>query len=74
LFLRYIVSLTGLTAYRTEWTIFGEEERIAGSIDFVALKETGELVLFDWKRSKCLRDKYTKFPVNASTTEPSSRL
>jgi hypothetical protein len=50
--------LKGVTAYRTEWTIFGEEERLAGSIDFVAKMPNGDLVLFDWKRSKVLRTKY----------------
>jgi len=32
--------------------IFGEEERLAGSIDFVATDGAGKLHLFDWKRSK----------------------
>ena len=58
MFLRYIATLKGVTAYRTEWTIFGEEERLAGSIDFVAKMPNGDLVLFDWKRSKVLRTKY----------------
>ena len=49
---KYTSTLTGLTCYRTEWTIFASEENIAGSIDFVAINENGELVLFDWKRSK----------------------
>ena len=59
MFLRYIATLKGVTAYRTEWTIFGEEERLAGSIDFVAKMPNGDLVLFDWKRSKLLRTKYS---------------
>ena len=59
MFLRYIATLKGATAHRTEWTIFGEEERLAGSIDFVAKIPNGDLVLFDWKRSKVLRTKYS---------------
>ena len=61
LFLKFVASLAGLSAYRTEWTIYGDEEMLAGSIDFVAMDAAGELVLFDWKRSKdcvvvwCLR-------------------
>jgi len=58
LFLAFTRTLSGLTAYRTEWTIFGEDENLAGSIDFVAIDEDGWLHLFDWKRSKALRSKY----------------
>ena len=58
LFLRFIATLKGLTAFRTEWMIFGEEERLAGSIDFVATDSAGELTLFDWKRSRGLQNKY----------------
>ena len=36
LFLKFTRTLAGLTAFRTEWMIYGEEERLAGSIDFVA--------------------------------------
>jgi len=35
-FLEYITTLQGLTAYRTEWKIYGEEESLAGSVDFLA--------------------------------------
>ena len=58
LFLKFVASLGGLTAFRTEWEVFGEEENIAGSIDFVAKAEDGSLVLMDWKRSKMLRDHF----------------
>ena len=58
LFLKWVGEQKGLTAYRTEWMIYGEEEQLAGSIDFVAVDEQGRLVLFDWKRSKGLRSKY----------------
>ena len=47
-----------LMAYRTEWCIWGTEERLAGCIDFAAMNSQGHLVLFDWKRSKNLRHKY----------------
>jgi hypothetical protein len=36
MFLKFLSTLKNLTAYRTEWQIFGEEECLAGSIDFVA--------------------------------------
>ena len=35
-FIRYLDSLHGLTAFRTEWTIYADAEILAGSIDFVA--------------------------------------
>jgi len=59
LFIPFAKSLSGLTAYRTEWTIFGCDENLAGSIDFVAKDDQGLLHLFDWKRSKDLRSKYS---------------
>jgi hypothetical protein len=44
----------GLTSFRTEWQIWGTEEWLAGSVDFVAINESGELHIFDWKRSRNL--------------------
>ena len=58
LFLCFLKTLGGLTAFRTEWAIFADEEGLAGSIDFVAQDPTGKLVIFDWKRSKNLRTQY----------------
>ena len=37
--------------FRTEWIIFAETLRIAGSIDAVFKDPNGEYVIFDWKRS-----------------------
>ena len=59
MFLQFIRSLDGLTAFRTEWMIYSEPLRLAGSIDFVAKDQNGDLVIFDWKRSKGLRGKYS---------------
>lgn len=42
-----------LTAYRTEWFVFHEELKLAGSIDMVFYNEnTGTYVIYDWKRVK----------------------
>lgn len=42
-----------LEPYRTEWIVFHEDWRIAGSIDMLYRDtETGELWIYDWKRSK----------------------
>ena len=59
MFFKYIDSLHGVFAYRTEWMIFAPDERLAGSIDFVAMSEDGKLIIYDWKRSKKLGTKYS---------------
>ena len=38
--------------HRTEWRIFDEDKKLAGTVDMVYEKENGELFIFDWKRSK----------------------
>jgi hypothetical protein len=58
MFLNFVRNLPGLIAYRTEWTIFADAEALAGSIDFVAVDSCGDLVLFDWKRTKQLQHKF----------------
>ncbi len=59
LFLEFLSTLTGYTAYRTEWWIFADKERLAGSIDFAATDARGELLLIDWKRAKNISHKYS---------------
>jgi hypothetical protein len=59
LFIRYLLTLPTMSAYRTEWCIWASHERLAGSIDFVARRTDGHLVLFDWKRTKQLSSKYS---------------
>ena len=54
-FMGSVLSGFGAKAYRTEWRIFGEQEDLAGSIDFAAKLPGGALVLVDWKRSDKLR-------------------
>jgi len=44
--------LTENMPYRTEWTIFDEEHKLAGSIDYAAIRSDGTIDLYDWKRSK----------------------
>lgn len=41
-----------MKAFRTEWYIFAEDHRIAGSIDMVYRLPNGKLCIYDWKRSK----------------------
>ena len=51
-FLNFKDRFPELKAYRTEWTVFHEELKLAGSIDMVFENEKGELLIYDWKRSK----------------------
>ena len=51
-FLQYIRASPHLKPYRTEWTIFDEELKIAGSIDMVYENPDGTLSIYDWKRAK----------------------
>ncbi|CAE7704017.1 unnamed protein product, partial [Symbiodinium necroappetens] len=46
------------TVWRTEWVVYGEDENIAGSIDFCARLADGSLMLADWKRASGLRNKF----------------
>ncbi len=41
-----------LEPYRTEWTIYHEELKIAGSVDMVYVNPDGTLLIYDWKRCK----------------------
>jgi hypothetical protein len=52
-FLAFIADYPNLKPYRTEWMIFNEDVRIAGSIDMVYENEAdGTLMIYDWKRCK----------------------
>ena len=48
-------------AWRTEWTIFGTAERLAGSIDFCMQLLDGSMMLVDWKRTSGLPGKYQSY-------------
>jgi ATP-dependent exoDNAse (exonuclease V) beta subunit len=51
-FMNFKDAFPELKAYRTEWTVFHEELKLAGSIDMVFENEQGDLLIYDWKRSK----------------------
>lgn len=42
-----------LTPYRTEWAIYDEDSKIAGTLDFLNFSD-GKFTIFDWKRSNNL--------------------
>ena len=45
--------------WRTEWLIFDEEHKIAGSVDMVYMKPDGTLAIYDWKRIEELKTENT---------------
>jgi hypothetical protein len=49
-FLHFVSNYPDLKPYRTEWMIYDEECKIAGSIDMVYINEDGTLSIYDWKR------------------------
>ena len=51
-FENFLEKFPNLKAYRTEWTVFHEELKLAGSIDMIFENEDGTLQIYDWKRSK----------------------
>ena len=51
-FIQYLKALPNLKPYRTEWTIYDDDLKIAGSIDMVYENPDGTLAIYDWKRAK----------------------
>ena len=49
--------------YRTEWLIYDEDLKIAGSIDMVYSNDDGTVSIYDWKRCKSITkvNMYNKF-------------
>jgi hypothetical protein len=53
LFQKFVADYPQLEAFRTEWTVFDEDLKIAGSIDMVFRNTaTGKYEIYDWKRVK----------------------
>jgi ATP-dependent exoDNAse (exonuclease V) beta subunit len=51
-FLQYVKANPRFKPYRTEWMIYDEELKLAGSIDMVYENPDGTLTIYDWKRAK----------------------
>jgi|GEM_PF-6839322 len=63
--------------FRTEYTVYGEEERIIGNIDFIYLNKCGELCIVDYKRTNLPNDNsYGKkcIGINLPDTKKSKHL
>ena len=50
-FINFAEKYSNLVPYRTEWMIYDESLRLAGSIDMI-FKKDDNYVIYDWKRSK----------------------
>jgi len=52
----------GFVPFRTEWLVFKEDIKLAGSIDMIYKKPDGTLAIYDWKRAKDIKfeNKYQK--------------
>ncbi len=51
-FIQFVADHPHLKPYRTEWLIYHEDAKIAGSIDMVYENPDGTLEIYDWKRCK----------------------
>jgi hypothetical protein len=51
-FIEFVKDTPDLKPYRTEWTVYHEELKLAGSIDMVYENPDGTLSIYDWKRAK----------------------
>jgi hypothetical protein len=51
-FIEFVKDTPELKPYRTEWTVYHEELKLAGSIDMVYENPDGTLSIYDWKRAK----------------------
>lgn len=64
-FIEFIKDNPDLKPYRTEWTIYHEELKLAGSIDMIYENSDGTLSIYDWKRSKNISavNSFNKFAI-----------
>ena len=57
-FLEFVKDHSTFQPYRTEWTIYDEDLKLAGSIDMVYENPDGSLMIYDWKRCKDIYYQY----------------
>ena len=54
-FINFYLDHKHLKPFRTEWMVYAEDLKLAGSIDMV-FEENGKLHIYDWKRSKEIKE------------------
>lgn len=52
MFIQFVKDHPHLKPYRTEWMIYHEDAKIAGSVDMIYENPDGTLEIYDWKRCK----------------------
>jgi ATP-dependent exoDNAse (exonuclease V) beta subunit len=64
-FIDFIKDTPDLKPYKTEWTVYNEDVKIAGSIDMVYEHPDGTLSIYDWKRCKDINkiNYYNKYAI-----------
>jgi ATP-dependent exoDNAse (exonuclease V) beta subunit len=70
-FINFVRDNPTLKPYRTEWMIYDEDVKLAGSIDMVYENEDGTLSIYDWKRCKSINriNMYNKFALTPCISE-----
>ena len=65
-FIKFIKEHLHFKPYRTEWTVYHEDAKLAGSIDMVYENPDGTLSIYDWKRAKDISriNTFNKFALN----------
>lgn len=65
-FINFIKDNLHLKPYRTEWLVYHEDVKIAGSIDMVFENSDGTLSIYDWKRAKNITriNNFNKFAIS----------
>lgn len=51
-FTNFLQDHQDMVPYRTEWNVYHEDYKIAGSIDMTFINEDGTISIYDWKRCK----------------------
>lgn len=66
-FLDFYENHKSLKPYRTEWMVYDEDHKLAGSIDMVFENSDGTLSIYDWKRCKDIHkvNNWGKFSQNS---------
>lgn len=59
-FINFIRDHPNLIPFRTEWNVYHEDYKLAGSIDMLYQNEDGTISIYDWKRCKNI-EKYNNF-------------
>ena len=67
-FIQFVKDFPHLKPYRTEWTVYNEDIKLAGSIDMVYENPDGTLSIYDWKRVKEINriNTWNKFAITRS--------